>query len=331
VTDVKLGKIEQILPFTFSACTNLPVIDDIRYADTCVIGAVQNSSSAYTVKDGTTWILSESLLSVPIKSITLPSSLTYIGPLFMATNSPSTLNIPGSVKTLLPYTFLNCHLIEVVLNEGLEQIMSDAFYYCVDIKHIHIPSTVFYIGDGAFTSAIYTEQITVDENNEWYNSNNNCNCIIETKTKKLIRACDSSIIPNDIEHVASYGFADCRTIKSIILPQSVKTIGDHAFYCCMDATTIELSQQITEIKDNTFDTCYDLTSVTIPANVTSMGEDVFRNSGVKSITCLATVAPTLVDNTFYDIKDNGILYYPSGSDYSSWIAKLPSGWTSQEI
>lgn len=329
--DINMKTIEDIYPSAFSGCTNLPIIDDIRYADTYVIRGVQNATSVYTVKDGTKWLGNSAFEGINVKSIYLPNTLKKLGIFtFTSCTDMTTINIPNSVKTIPMLAFLNCGIKEVIFNEGLEQIMPFAFYMCYYIEHIHIPSTVFYIGEGAFDTTD-TEQITVDENNEWYNSSNNCNCIIETKTKKLIRACDNSIIPNDIEHIASNGFANCRTIKSIILPETVKTIGDFAFYCCMDATTIELSQQITEIKDNTFDRCYDLTSVTIPSNVTSLGSKVFYMSGVKSITCQPLIAPTIFDDTFTEMKSNGILYYPSGSDYSSWITKLPSGWTSQEI
>jgi hypothetical protein len=39
-----------------------------------------------------------------------------------------------------------------------------------------------------------------------------------------------------------------------------------------------------------------------------------------SITCNATVAPTINNYTFYNIKPCGSLYYPAGSNYSSWLS-----------
>jgi hypothetical protein len=31
------------------------------------------------------------------------------------------------------------------------------------------------------------------------------------------------------------------------------------------------------------------------------------------------------------VHNTGVLRYPKGSDYSTWIAALPSGWTTEEI
>jgi hypothetical protein len=43
-------------------------------------------------------------------------------------------------------------------------------------------------------------------------------------------------------------------------------------------------------------------------------------SNLNEITCLATTAPKIQNSTFSDIKTNGILKVPTGSNYSSWMS-----------
>ena len=51
-----------------------------------------------------------------------------------------------------------------------------------------------------------------------------------------------------------------------------------------------------------------------------MGVFVFKASAqLSSITCYSIIAPAFSYDTFADIKTYGTLYYPQGSDYSTWI------------
>lgn len=98
-------------------------------------------------------------------------------------------------------------------------------------------------------------------------------------------------------------------LKQVCLPNGLNSIGNYAFYGCTS-----------------------LTSVTIPDSVTSIGSDAFRNcTSLSSITCHATTAPTLGDYALSYLSTNGKLYVPSGSDYSSWLSSLPSGWAIEYI
>ena len=64
----------------FSGCINLPIIDNVRYADTYLIGAVDRSLSAYTIKEGTKWINKQAFSGCSnVESIDIPSSVINIG------------------------------------------------------------------------------------------------------------------------------------------------------------------------------------------------------------------------------------------------------------
>ena len=56
------------------------------------------------------------------------------------------------------------------------------------------------------------------------------NCLIETKSKTLIKGCKNSVIPCDgsVKHIGDNAFCVCR-MQSIIIPDSVVSIGAEAF------------------------------------------------------------------------------------------------------
>ena len=89
---------------------------------------------------------------------------------------------------------------------------------------------------------------------------------------------------------------------------------------------------VTSIVDSAFQES-NIVSITIPDSVTSIGDYAFGNcSKLKEITCLATTAPSITEYTFVDIREYGWLYYPSGSNYISWVQKLgPYRWNGREM
>lgn len=93
------------------------------------------------------------------------------------------------------------------------------------------------------------------------------------------------------------------------------------------ATAVTIPDGVTVIGTAAFDRCSNLTAVTIPASVTSLQAEAFTLcTALTSITCYATTAPTLGSAVFYNMTSAGTLYVPTGSDYSTWLAALPSGW-----
>ena len=84
------------------------------------------------------------------------------------------------------YSFTYCGSLQSVsIPKGVVSIGSSAFYSCSSLKSITIPSTVTHIGDATFNCDDGLEEMIVVEGNEFYDSRNNCNGIIETKTNKL--------------------------------------------------------------------------------------------------------------------------------------------------
>ena len=128
-------------------------------------------------------------------------------------------------------------------------IGEDAFRCCENLTSITIPSSVTNIGEGAFYGCESLTQIKVDSGNPVYDSRDNCNAIIETKSNTLIAGCASTIIPNSVTSIGKQAFWGCKSLTSITIPSSVTSIGDMAFCCCSSLTSITIPTHITNIDE----------------------------------------------------------------------------------
>ena len=113
---------------------------------------------------------------------------------------------------------------------GVEKIGSGAFKG-TKITSITIPSSIKEIDSGAFSNCSELTEIKVDSDNTTYDSRNNCNAIIETKTNTLISGCKNTNIPQGIEKIGYQAFAGTK-IKSIVIPSYIKEIDSRAFENC---------------------------------------------------------------------------------------------------
>ena len=117
-----------------------------------------------------------------------------------------------------------------------------------------------------------------------YDSREDCNAIIETKTNTLIAGCMNSVIPNSVTSIGSDAFFGCEGLTSIEIPNSVTNIGLEAFSDCTGLTSIEIPNSVTNIGDAAFSGCTGLTSIEIPNSVTDIGDEAFADcTGLTSI------------------------------------------------
>lgn len=106
-------------------------------------------------------------------------------------------------------------------------------------------------------------------------------------------------------------------------------------YNCPNLTAVTFYEGMTSVAG--IRSCTALSSITLPSTVTTIDQDAFSgDTSLLSITSLSTTAPTLRTDSFRGVASGGTLYYPTGSDYSSWLQTGnyylgEYGWTGQEI
>lgn len=62
--------------------------------------------------------------------------------------------------------------------------------------------------------------------------------IIETETNTLIRGCQSTVIPSNVEIIGNNSFSGCTGLTSITIPSSVTSIGKYTFRDCINLTSV---------------------------------------------------------------------------------------------
>ena len=312
-------------------------------------------------------------------SVSIPSSVISIGDgAFFGCDSLTSVGIPGSVESIGGLPFLNCCSLEqIIVSEAntvycsvnncliekasrtlvagcktsiipsdgsVTSIGGGAFYNCIGLTSVTIPSSVIEIEKGAFSGCDNLERMAVSPDNGVYCSINNC--IIEKFVKTLVAGCKTSIIPSDgsVTSIEEYAFYNCGNLTSVTIPSSVTSIGWNAFsgcdnldqmvvspdnevYCSVNNCIIEKSSKtlvagcktsiipsdgsVTTIGDYAFWGCSNLTSVTIPDSVTRVGNAAFYGCNESLYTKVGGIV--YVDNWAVDVVNKTIIFIYVGN------------------
>ena len=115
--------------------------------------------------------------------------------------------LPMGVATIGDFAFAHCiGLTSVSLSTSIKEIGVAAFRDCCLLSSITIPAGVTRVGDFALEGCISLESIVVDPANKVFDSRDNCNALIETKSNILTFGCKNTIIPNSVMGVDERAF-----------------------------------------------------------------------------------------------------------------------------
>ena len=248
-----------------------------------------------------------------LKSIEIPNTITDIEVSAFQGSGLRDVLIPDSVINVGKVAFHACHLHSVQLGDSLSTIGASAFCDNPELIAIFVPKSVKSIGERAFNSASlgnggWVQSYRVHSDNPYYDSRNNCNAIIETKTDTLVFGCNSTLIPDTIKHIGDNAFSLCKSISEISLPDSIETIGNGVFWGCENLCNVTLPESIIKLGASVFAACEKLREIIIPQNVTYIGESIFVGcKNIKSIISLNTRPPYLQSDYLFSKYDKS--YY----------------------
>lgn len=227
------------------------------------------------------------------KDTTIPNSVTNIGDYAFAMNiCLEKINIPNSVTNIGVGAFMFCNsLTKIDIPNSVRSIKERAFESCKNLTELIIPNSVMSIGDYAFMACTNLTEIEVKPGNVTYDSRNNSNAIIETKTNTLIAGCKNTKIPNTVTSIGDGAFSHFDNLSTINIPDSITHIGKEAFLFCCSLTEITIPGRIINIGDYAFNGCINLTK----------------------FICNAEIPPICKHKALDFIKESCVLFVPKGS------------------
>ncbi len=242
-----------------------------------------------------------------IKNVSIREGVTSIGRwAFFYCSSATSITIPNGVISIGNEAFSHCsNITSITIPTGITSIGNYAFTGCSSLTSINIPRSVTSIGIGVLKDCSSLTSIIVDEDNEFYNSRNGCNAVIETTSKNLISGCSSTVIPESVISIGVYAFSGCDNLTSITIPDGVTSIRDYAFDNCSSLTSINIPESVTIISGNVFRGCNSLISIIVEEGNTAYDSREDCNAIIESNTntlitgCSATVIPESVTNIGY--------------------------------
>lgn len=182
------------------------------------------------------------------------------------------------------------NLDEIELNEGLETIESNAFYYS-KIREIKLPQTLKSIGNDAFCGARIHE-IKLPPS------------LVSIGDNAFSNSCITGVldIPNSVTTIGEHAFSNSK-IESVFIGKSVKNIGKWTFTWCPRLKYVSfLGNEIDAIKKGTFDGC----------------------NNIEKINALTELPPACEDGAWSTtVHENATLCVPKGS--KPWYY-LADGW-----
>lgn len=213
------------------------------------------------------------------------------------------LNLPTTIKVMI----LGTGLFQTCLYRDIPKVVQSMNYsYTLpknieELKLTHPGSDAFGGNFGPGYDFSVFHYLSVDQDNQYYDSRENCNAIIHTATNTLICGCRNTVIPSSVTAIDSSAFTGCEGIERLVIPGTIKSINGPVF-------------GNTSGKEIIFE-----------EGVETISHECFRGSTIQSITLPVSITTigNGVNPVFYE---NNLTINYSGT-MAQWEAISKEGWT----
>ncbi|MGN1041924.1 MAG: leucine-rich repeat protein [Christensenellales bacterium] len=312
------------------------------YNDMLILGAVlvkcQNTTANIVVPEGVVSISDAAFDGGQVRTITLPSTLKYIGNrAFYNCNNLVSVTIPKSVEEIGDQAFAICkQLVSVgfdAKDSKLVKIGDGAFSDCSALASISVPYTVKSLGKEAFMNCTGLTSVefdyivtTVDENNTPVKTLVSKSNLNEMGASAFYNCSSLTAVtvPNGVKVIESRTFYNCRNLVTVTFDvdlSEVKVIETQAFYGCSSLggivdlqnpslVTLVLPSKLEKIKEKAFANCTNLLGVQLNYNIASIENDVFYGClRLAKLDIYTATAPEIADRAFERNGDNDVKPY----------------------
>lgn len=231
--------------------------------------------------------------SPKLTSIILPSNTTKLGNSCLSKCPLLTnIDIPETCKSIEHHPFEDSGLTSLLIPKNVQSIEWGLVEGCKSLN-----------------------SLSVDPNNQYYDSRDNCNAIIESETGKIVAACRRTVIPETATEIGINGFSSSP--KVLTIPGNIKVISVKAFEDNDELEELIIEEGVRWLYSNSFENCKALKSVKIPSSVGGVYNKAFLNcTALKTVTIYKDVILPY-ETIYYDVFE--------GSSYKSATLYVPYG------
>ena len=213
-----------------------------------------------------------------LAKVTLPEGLENIGASAFRSCPFETITIPSTVKYIGQYAFSGCANMTTCTISGnsLETIENEAFSGAVKLTSINIPSSVKKVGSYVFTEAENPGSLTYNEKDGGCylgNAENPYHVFMGLKDT----AATSLTLDEHTVVMAGQCLANAKGISSLNIPASVETIGDESFFQMTALTSMSIPATVKSMGGNLFNSCSSLTKIELLNKPTVLGSGFAGN------------------------------------------------------
>ena len=237
-------------------------------------------------------------------SVTVPAEIDgkpvwYIGEAFYKNETVEKVELPEGLKVVSG--FQGCiELRDIHVPSTVVKVDNFAFANCESLKTIQLPNGLVEIGDFAFYQCMDLRQIVIPDSVK----------VIEQAAFLKCESLRKVTLSKGLTEIDWDTFKECTSLKSITIPNGIKRIGDEAFYGCESLKKISFPNSLRRIDNTVFYRC-GLTQVTIPKNVTHIGWNVFYCEKLKKVKIKSTKIKYFGFGAFGGMSEKAVVDVPN--------------------
>lgn len=232
-------------------------------------------------------------LAIPVESYDVVSSCIKIGRKGMSTfRSLQQVSLPDSLEEICPYAFAHTSLAEFRAPRHLRSIGERAFFDCGKLAQVVLNEGLLHIGSDAFSSTAI-ERLAIPSSIEELEyplasgrnltfSGEEATCRIAEGSKRLWFDEQGGLYRNDPEG-ATLVYAMDESAEVFDIPSGTVEIAPRAFEKHWKLRRVSFAESVTRIGEGAFKGCCNLASALLPKKLESVGAEAFLDTAIESL------------------------------------------------